>query len=178
MTLLVAGALFFGHRSGSKEAVPASRAAAPVHEPASAPERQQAAEPPGSTAPAPALAADLVRAEKARLAADAEVGRIALREKRLDELDWSSPRPKPAVLDHPAQGKSERALPVEEKIRQTELVIQRLKERIAQSDQPAIRPASTAFDSALLTSRLQQRVTELERSVQALRDLESGQEKP
>lgn len=117
----------------------------------------------------PVVAVDQTRAEKARLAAEGEAQRIAIREKRLDQLDWAAPRPDPAPDGEVVEGKSELAMSVPEKIRQKEILIQRLKQRVAQNEQGAVRPAGTAFDSKVLTTRLQRRISELEQSVDELR---------
>ena len=160
----------YGHETRSQKAAPAPTVASlPVPEPTLAEGRPRAVLPPQATVLPPAGSADDIRAEKARLAAEGEAARIALREQRLDALDWKAARPKPSADGDHAESKSERALPVEEKIRQTELVIQRLKGRIAETERPSTRLASTAFDGAVLATRTRQRVVELERRVQLLR---------
>ena len=168
LALLTAAGFYLWPVPSSKSADAAPVAAIAEAEPTPVATPKLIAEPPQVAAVAPVenKDKDSVRAEKTRLAAEGEAVRIALREKRLDALDWAAPRPTPASAGVSEESKSERALPVEEKIQQTENVISRLKDRISKSQQQP----STKFDSTVLVARLQRRVTELEQRVQTLRD--------
>jgi len=168
LALLTAAGFYLWPVPSSKSADAAPVAAIAKAEPTPAATPKVIAEPPQVAAVAPVenKDKDSVRAEKTRLAAEGEAVRIALREKQLDALDWAAPRPTPASAAAAEESKSERALPVEEKIQQTEKVISRLKDRISKTRQQP----STEFDSSVLVARLQRRVTELEQRVQTLRD--------
>jgi hypothetical protein len=168
--LLVAGLLFHRGSPLRSFAVSPTSAAPPARPTLAAQERRSAAAI-GRATPLPELAsARRTREEKSELAVESEAARIAQREAKLDQLSWAASRPPPAVDGDHAVSKSEAALPAAEKVRQTESMIERLRERIARAEQPSVRPASLIFDgssrvSELQRARMKRRVAELEQSL-------------
>jgi hypothetical protein len=168
--LLVAGLLF--HRGSSLRSLAVSEASvAPAAQPPLAAQERRSAAAIGRAIPLSELAsARRTREEKATLAVESEAARIAQREAKLDPLPWGASRPPPAVDGDHAVSKSEAALPAAEKVRQTESMIERLRERIARAEQPSVRPASLVFDGSSrarerLLARMKRRVAELEQSL-------------
>lgn len=119
-----------------------------------------------ATAAAPAPAAPAVDIRQT-LAAQGEAERVARRERKLDELDWSAPRPGPPPRDPPIS-KTEAALSPAEKLAQTVQVISLLKTRIEHTRARMQSNPARGSDGVLLT-RLEQRVGQLEQRVEALR---------
>jgi len=131
-------------------------------------------------APAPPVAAPLAatdsamtREQKQGLARAAEAGRIAAREQKLSALDWDAARPGAPPADRRVPvSKKEGELTVAEKLEKTERIASQLQERIRRTQQAADAAAKRGEESGaevMLLARLQSRVSELERTAQALR---------
>ncbi|HET9959080.1 MAG TPA: hypothetical protein VFQ61_31535 [Polyangiaceae bacterium] len=104
--------------------------------------------------------------EKARLASYAEATRIAERERRLDTLDWTAPRPNPSPQDQRVLSKSERALPPGNRAQQLALIAKRIQQRIEILEHPRSGERASAFgrdtpEGIALLERMRRRLGEL-----------------
>jgi hypothetical protein len=105
---------------------------------------------------------------KRRFAAEGAARRIQERERKLDELDWSAPRPGPPAAREPPLGKREAKQTGAEKLEQTERIVALLKTRITAAR--AQKAALAGVPAALVSERLDARVNELEQTARLLRE--------
>jgi hypothetical protein len=170
---LAAGAALSLH-GRSLEKAPVVAARAPEVEDEAPPAAAALARPITKTrqAEAPAPASEDPLELKRRNAAEGVRARIAAREQKLAELDWDAPRPGPPPADEPAVGKREAALTVASKLEQTEQMTGLLRKRIAHVEERlrSMPPGATSRNDALVRTRLETRVAELDRMAQSLRE--------
>jgi hypothetical protein len=119
----------------------------------------------------PAPASDDPLETTRRNAAEGERARILARERKLDELDWDAARPGPPPAREPAVSKREALLTVADKLEQTVQMTALTRERIAHVESRLRNSPDGANNpnDALLRSRLEARIVELDATAQALR---------